>query len=408
MAPFPLEDILGKFGAYFVYFLIGFSFGAVLEMAGFAISTKLAAQFYFKDQTVLKVMFGAIVAAMLLIFLASGLGWLDYNRVWVNSTYLWPGIVGGLIMGFGFIIGGYCPGTSLVALSTLKIDGFFFALGTLVGILIFGETVDSFAAFWNSSYLGRFTLPELFGLATGVVVLLIVLMALFMFWGAEQLERIFGGKDPKQSPRLRYAGALILLVAAIGVIAVGQPTPTDRWERIAPKMEPLLTNREVQIHPGELLNLMHDDQLNLVMLDVREEDDYNLFHIIDAQRIPLDGVAVQVPWLLTEPENTVIVVMSNGEAHASEAWKTLVAESVPNVYILEGGLNYWLDIFDDQAGDLRLAAPIFGDETLRHTFDAALGSKHPASEPDPDAFDLEYTPKLKLDRQQAPSGGGCG
>jgi rhodanese-related sulfurtransferase len=173
-------------------------------------------------------------------------------------------------------------------------------------------------------------------------------------------------------------------------------------------MEPLLTNREVQIHPGELLSLIHDDQLNLVMLDVRDENDYNLFHIPDAQRIPLDGVAVQVAWLLTEPENTVVVVMSNGEVHASEAWKTLVAESVPNVYILEGGLNYWLDIFGGQGGDLRLAAPISGDETLRHTFDAALGSKHPASEPDPDAFDLEYTPKLKLERDQAPSGGGCG
>ena len=74
---------------------------------------KLAAQFYFKDMTVLKVMFTAIVVAMVLIFLTTGFGWLDFNLIWVNPTYLWPGIVGGLIMGVGFIVGGFCPGTSL-------------------------------------------------------------------------------------------------------------------------------------------------------------------------------------------------------------------------------------------------------------------------------------------------------
>ena len=71
--------------------------------------------------------------------------------------------------------------------ATLKVDGLFFAIGVLTGIFIFGETVDNFSLFWNSSYMGRFTLPELFGLPTGWVVLGVVLMALFMFWGSEQL-----------------------------------------------------------------------------------------------------------------------------------------------------------------------------------------------------------------------------
>jgi len=57
--------------------------------------------------TVLKVMFTAIVTAMLLIFLASALLLLDFDRLYVNPTYLWPAIVGGLLLGMGFIIGGY-------------------------------------------------------------------------------------------------------------------------------------------------------------------------------------------------------------------------------------------------------------------------------------------------------------
>ena len=105
--PFPIEAMYGKVGLYLVAFLIGLAFGYILEIGGFGNSTKLAAQFYLKDMTVFKVMFTGIVVAMVLIFGASGLGLLDYNRVYVNPTYLWPGIVGGLIMGVGFIIGGF-------------------------------------------------------------------------------------------------------------------------------------------------------------------------------------------------------------------------------------------------------------------------------------------------------------
>jgi hypothetical protein len=107
MAPFELEGFLGGIGVYLIYLLIGIGFGATLEMAGFADSRRLAAQFYFKDLTVLKVMFTAIITAMALVFLASALQLLDYNVIWVNPTFLIPGIVGGLVMGSGFIIGGY-------------------------------------------------------------------------------------------------------------------------------------------------------------------------------------------------------------------------------------------------------------------------------------------------------------
>ncbi|MEZ4646645.1 MAG: hypothetical protein R3E31_28625 [Chloroflexota bacterium] len=78
--------------------------------------------------------------------------------------------------------GGFCPGTSMVAAAT-KIDGVFFVLGVFFGIFLFGETVDKYAIFWNSSYMGRFTLPEWLGLPTGVVVL-IVILSLFSCFGA--------------------------------------------------------------------------------------------------------------------------------------------------------------------------------------------------------------------------------
>ena len=212
-----------------------------------------------------------------------------------NPTYLWPGIVGGLIMGVGFIVGGFCPGTSLVSVSTFKIDGLFFAVGTLFGIFVFGETVQYFENFWNSSYYGRVTIMDWLNLPTGVVVVGVVLMALGMFWGGEQLEQHFGDMEKPQRTWGRMAGIGALVAGAVLVLVLGQPTTQDKWVRLAPEKEALLTERAVQIQPGELLTSLADDQLNVVMLDVRDEADYNLFHIRPPSDLPPEAVAEAIP-----------------------------------------------------------------------------------------------------------------
>jgi rhodanese-related sulfurtransferase len=409
MAPFPLPltEILGHWGSYIVFLVIGFSFGFVLELAGFGNSRKLAAQFYFKDMTVLKVMFSAIVVAMVLIFASTAIGLLDFNLLWVNPTYLWPGIVGGLIMGAGFIVGGFCPGTSLVGAATLKLDAIAFVLGVGFGIFLFGETVSNFNVFWNSSYMGRFTIPMWLGLPAGVVVLLLVLMALSMFWAAERLERIFGDDDVVKAPKWRYAAAASLAFGAIGIILIGQPTTEDRWNKLAEEKQVLLDERSVQIHPGELLALIHDNQIKVNMLDVRQEVDFNLFHILDAQHVPVEELPEIISELHFEPPNTVFVTMSNDEAGATEAWKILVAESVPNAYILEGGVNNWIAQFgeDDLTKNFNAGA---GDDQLCYIFDNAVGDRYAAAGPNPETHELEYTPKVKLELKRAPTSGGCG
>jgi rhodanese-related sulfurtransferase len=410
MAPFPLalDNILGHWNAYLVFLLIGFAFGYALEIGGFADSRKLAAQFYFKDLTVLKVMFGAIITAMVLIFLAASLGLVDFNLIYVNPTYLWPGVVGGLVMGVGFIVGGFCPGTSLVSAAVLKIDGIFFALGVFFGVFLFGETIGFYEDFWNSSYLGRFTLPEWLGIPTGWVVLLVVLMALFMFWGGEKLEARFAGKELAREPKWRYSAAAVVAVAALGTIFIGQPTKADRWAKIAEAETARLENRELQIHPGELLDSVADTTLRVTMLDLRAEADYNLFHIRDAVHLPFEQLEAQIPELRALPASTLVVVMSNDETLATEAWKILRAERVVNVYILAGGINGWLETFADAEFLAANRKPGVADESLAFRFESALGSRYEWSEPDPHEHALEYTPKIQMERKAGPSGGGCG
>ncbi len=406
--PLPLTELLGQGGAYIVYLMIGFAFGYILEIAGFGKSTKLAGQFYFREMTVLKVMFSAIVVAMLLIFLASGLGLLDYNLIWVNPTYLWPGIVGGLLMGVGFIVGGFCPGTSLVSAATFKIDGIVFALGVFFGIFLFGETVGLYEDFWYSSYMGRFTLPQLFNADTGVIVLAVVLMAIAAFGFGEIMERVVGKMDASKFPRWRFGAAGTGVALGVVVLFVGQPTNADRWGLLAAEQQPRLDSRAVQVHPGELLTYMHDRQVITYIIDVRSESDYNQFHLLDAHHIPLERLLAYTPELNLQPANTVFVVLSNDEQAATEAWRILVAESVPNVYILAGGINYWLDTFADAEFQAQYRLPQHVYDQPAYAFPAALGTRYPAADPNPDVFQLEYTPRIVLAGKRGATSGGCG
>ena len=421
---FPLESFIAVSASnpwtYVVFGLIGFAFGFTLEMSGFGNSRKLAAQFYFTDLTVLKVMFTAIVTAMVLMFGAVGLGLLDFSQVWVNPTYLSSGILGGLIMGVGFIVGGFCPTTSLAAASTGKVDGMFFVFGGFFGAFLFGETEKYFDGWYtNAGYYGRLTLDQVFHLPIGVVVLLVVLMALFMFWGAEQLERIFGKKDLSREPKLRVAGAVALFALAVGVVLIGSPSIEERYNKLEFSREidkqnvtlngdAMLEQRLVQITPAELFKTVYNQNVNLIMLDVRPESDYNLYHLNGALNVPLDKLPGIIPDLLTEPPaNSVFVLMSNHETAATEAWKQLVASAVPNVYILEGGVNNWIAFFGENEGFE--SASSAGEDQLEYIFPAALGSKYESCDPNPVHYEeLEFEARIKLELKRDKSGGGCG
>ncbi|MBP9145484.1 MAG: YeeE/YedE family protein [Thermoanaerobaculia bacterium] len=199
-APFFKFGMFGDETSLIVACAIGIGFGFFLEQAGFGSAKKLTDQFYFKDMAVFRVMFTAIVTAMLGLFYLAAIGWVDLSLVYIQPTYLWPQIVGGLLLGVGFVVGGYCPGTSVVAMATGKVDALVNLAGICAGIFVIGEAWPSIAGFTESSNLGRLTLPEVFHLPMGLIVLLVVLMAVGGFWGAGALERRFAKRPAKENP----------------------------------------------------------------------------------------------------------------------------------------------------------------------------------------------------------------
>lgn len=207
-------------------------------------------------------------------------------------------------------------------------------------------------------------------------------------------------------------GAFILLSSAVGLALHGQPTPSEKWQHLAPKFESKLLERKVYIDPAELLNLMNDDYVDLVIFDVRSESDWNQFRLVDSERVPREALPAQRERMKALPSNGVLVFVSNDEALATEAWKEAMALARPNAYILAGGLNFWLDVYgapqDEVGGHGAAEATEEPDGTLRHPFRLALGDRHGASRPDEHHVPhREYEPKVEL-KVKVKKAGGCG
>lgn len=172
--------------------LLGIGFGVALEQAGFGNAKTLAGQWYGYNFAVLRVMFTAIVVAMLGLFGLYYVGVVDLSQVYINETYLWPQLVGGLIFGFGFVIGQYCPGTAVVGCATGKFDAMAFMAGFFLGVVGFAVAFPLFQGFYNSGDKGRYLLPEALGVPAGVVVLGVVVVALGAFALTHVLDRKLG------------------------------------------------------------------------------------------------------------------------------------------------------------------------------------------------------------------------
>ena len=199
-APLVLTDVIPAGCSLWLAVLIGIGMGFFLERAGFGSSRKLAAQFYLYDMSVFKVMFTATVTAMTGIFLLSSSGFLDLAQVTFVGTFVWPQIIGGLILGVGFVVGGYCPGTSLVACATGKLDGMVFAGGLVAGMFMYGGMYPSLQCFADSSHLGKQTLYGFFNIPYGAAVLLVITLAAGGFWVATILEKRFAHLKPPDQP----------------------------------------------------------------------------------------------------------------------------------------------------------------------------------------------------------------
>jgi len=171
--------------------LCGLAFGWVLERAGFGSPAKLTAQFRLTDWSVFKVMFTAIVVAAFGLWALQALGWLAADAVYVPTALLGAAAAGGALVGAGFAVGGYCPGTSVVGLCSGRLDAAVFLLGLLLGTVVFaglyGPAVEALMSAGEVS--AGDTFRDAWGLPDGAMLALLAAALVAVYWLGGRFER---------------------------------------------------------------------------------------------------------------------------------------------------------------------------------------------------------------------------
>lgn len=182
---FPLNEIGIASGL-----LCGFLFGYILENAGFGSGCKLTAQFNLRDWSVFKVMFPAILVAAIGLQILIATGMLDGTAIFVPTTYFWATLIGGALVGAGFAIGGYCPGTAAVGFASGRIDALVFMIGLIPGTFIFAGVYPSLSGLMAAAPgpEGQ-TLGQLFGVSNWVVLVVLIGAAVGGFALGKKMER---------------------------------------------------------------------------------------------------------------------------------------------------------------------------------------------------------------------------
>jgi sulfur transporter len=318
--------------------VIGFGFGFVLERAGFGRAQKLAAQFYGYDMTVFKVMFSAIVTAMLGSVVLGGLGVLDYRALVesaASETFLVPMVVGGFALGVGFIVSGYCPGTSYVAAASGKLDGLATVAGVVAGQLAYAglEHQPWLARFHNAGAMGHLYLYELFHLPAkagpAIVAVAVTAMAVGCFLGAEKLEAVLRERAPAPATPAGRAGRLVYAgfaaCALVGAALLALPSGTAAGVRAA-----------APIDAGALARRVLDAPWSTRVVDVRAPAACAERRVPGAECVALEKLAELR--LADETGSRDLVLVADGDLGAVPA----SAVAYPgHVYALAGGFAAW-------------------------------------------------------------------
>lgn len=356
-------DALSSSTAMAAAFVIGLAFGFSLEQAGFGSSRRLAGIFYFRDMTVLKVMFTAVLVAMLGLQYASGLGLVQEEQLFFMPSIYGAQIVGGLIFGVGFVVGAWCPGTAAVGLASGRLDALVFLAGAGMGSVLFNELFGVLKGLYTWGDRGvRFAWQDL-GLSAAGFGVVLVAAALCMFWGAEYLEKRRTGTGRYwRSPFLRSFSA-VLIILALGLLALQGRGAGERPLGAAASPSAMLADIESakdHMEPEELADRLMQGEPGLMVVDIRPAEEYAEFHIRGAVNLSM----ADLPEALAGRENEGIVVLySNGMTHPAQARDALYRMGYTNVYMLTDGLVGFVDRILKPAS-LRLE-PLLPERTAR-------------------------------------------
>lgn len=334
-----VPDIIGNELNLIVALFIGILFGLILEQAGFSTSKKLVGLFYGYDFTVLRVFFTAGVVAMTGVIALEHFGLLDISLTYINPTFLWSAIVGGLIMGLGFVIGGFCPGTSVCAAAIGKIDAIIFVAGSFLGVLVFAEGYPAFETLYKSANWGNVRMFETLHMSQSLFAFLLTAVALAAFWMTSIIEnKVNGVKKPavKLTPYYVSLASVGLLIAISAFMF-----PARQMTLLQKAGSPDFINQHEMktITADELAYRILDNESDLQIFDFRDQKEFEKFHLPNSAAFTASGLLGKDAVKNLGLKHKIKVFIADDEKSARKMGAIAMEEGYGNIRVLQGGLD---------------------------------------------------------------------
>jgi hypothetical protein len=284
-----LHSLISEEFSLVLAFFLGIAFGFILEQAGFSSTRKLVGLFYGYDFTVLRVFFTAGITAMAGLLLMGHYGLIELNLIYVNPAFIKSAIAGGLIMGAGFIIGGFCPGTSVCAMAIGKVDALIFVAGSILGVWIFIELFPLLENLYYAADMGQIKVSSYFGLSDVSFGFLLAFVAIAAFVATWFIENKVNNREFKAEsvPVKKYAPAAASVFVVLAVVAFLPGREDIINMRIAEaKRQQTCVFREIPA--DKLANEIVNNYYALNIIDVRTPEEFEAFHLPMAINIPFE------------------------------------------------------------------------------------------------------------------------
>lgn len=382
-AAFPLVPLHGS--SPLIYLLMaavmGAGFGFFLERSGFGSAKRLTAVFTLRDWQVYRVMFTALVTAMIGAQLLAAVELLDLGLLELSTTYLWPMSLGGILFGVGFYVGGFCPGTAVVSVVSGRLDGLVFLVGIVLGIYGFALFFDGpgQASWFQSFYLpvgaAVQALDEfapawvwVIGITAAVIlsfVYLYIFEQRFAMLTPEQLKDA-GDRPPAVRPRAGRTAKVTVALATtlavgIAVLQIGNDEPTvvaagsDIPAAVAVDSESVPVVDSLSL-VGWIVSDAHrlaaDTPPNCHVLDLRTEQQRAAIPIRGTLVLPAvntrseqheAALAVLDDVLTTADKNKPLVIVDSEDSNAASDLVADLRVQGLNALLLDGGAGAWQD-----------------------------------------------------------------
>jgi rhodanese-related sulfurtransferase/uncharacterized membrane protein YedE/YeeE len=330
---------------------LGIAFGVILERVGLGDPRVIAAQFTGRDFTVVRVMLGTIVTAMLGVAWLGAAGWIDPGAIAIPPTDLAGQAIGAVIFGGGFALAALCPGTACVAASSGRRDGLAAVAGMFAGTLLTALLWPALGSAAAETPREAARLPADLGVSTGSVVVAITVMGVL----ASMIARRFEKRDPSRAwwrPRTMEAVGLTLAGAFVLVDGRTMLSPPE-VAAIAGE----IAREEDHVDALDLAEWIRERRSGLRVIDVREGLDSSIYRIPGSASVPLEQIAS-----LDVKPGEHLVLYSDGGTHAAQAWVLLRGRGVTTVSVLKDGMAAW----EDEV--LRPARPTVSDDSATKRF----------------------------------------